>query len=114
VPMPWPDELFRIPASIAAGLGVSPWIVIVVAAALIALGLARLAPLPADDHHWRWTTTGLLLGALGVLAWLTGAPAGWHWGLSVIGPSRSLVEIVGGNASAATWGRAMGSGGALG
>jgi hypothetical protein len=66
-----------------------------------------MAPLRADPRHWRWTVTGLLLGALGVLAWLTGAPAGWHWGLSMTGPARSLAEVISGDSSAANWGTMM-------
>ncbi len=87
--------------------GVPPWVVIVGALALVALALARRGAAPAEGPHWRWTTTGVLLGALGVLAWLTGAPAGWHWGLSMIGPARSLTEVIGGDASAANWGSMM-------
>ena len=41
---------------------------------------------------WPWPVTGLALGAVGVLAWLSGSIAGWGWGLSITGPSRSLIE----------------------
>lgn len=37
-------------------------------------------------------TAGVALGTIGVLAWLAGSVAGWRWGLSITGPTRSLVE----------------------
>jgi len=108
VPPPWTEEAFvSMPPSLARALGVSPWVVIGVALTLVVLGLARMSPVPAQGRRWRWTTTGLLLGALGVLAWLTGAPSGWHWGLSMTGPARSLLEILGGDGGALSWGTMM-------
>jgi len=105
VPTAWLDETVApLPPSVAVGLGVPPWVVIATALTLVGLGLAWLGPVAPDGRHWRWRTTGLLLGALGVLAWLTGAPAGWRWGLSMTGPARSLMQLIGGNPSAVNWG----------
>jgi hypothetical protein len=57
---------------------------------------------------WPWPLAGLALGAVGVLAWVTGAPAGWPWGLSITGPSRSLIEsTVLGQPAAVNWGTMM-------
>ncbi len=79
---PWLPSLIGAPAwaVIAAGLGV------------LGLMLWRLPAGPATRGYWRWLPSGAALGALGVLAWLTGAHAEWHWGLSITGPSRSLLE----------------------
>lgn len=63
-----------------------------VAAAASAALLVLLPVPPRAVELWSWRSTGLMIGALGVLTWLAGAPAGWHWGLSVTGPARSLGE----------------------
>jgi hypothetical protein len=57
----------------------------------------------------RWLLTGGAVGLLGVLAWLAGDRAGWNWGLSITGPSRSLLGILalGDGVMAADWGTLM-------
>jgi hypothetical protein len=56
---------------------------------------------------WPWPATGLALGAVGTVAWLTGSIAGWGWGLSISGPSRSLIESTVLGLPTAGWGTAM-------
>ncbi len=74
-------------------LGVSAAWVVVASVVLIGL-LLRFFPKPASSPEiWPWYRTGLILGALGTLAWIVGAPSGWHRGLSMMGPSRSLLRI---------------------
>lgn len=89
-------------------LGVPAWgMAAVLLAGLLALALraGRVAP-PVGP--WPPAVTGLALGSVGVLGWLGGALAGWNWGLSITGPSRSLVEsVVLGVPGAAGWGTAM-------
>jgi len=89
-------------------LGVSAAWVVVASVVLIGL-LLRFFPKPASSPEiWPWYCTGLILGALGTLAWIVGAPSGWHWGLSMIGPSRSLVRVVlDQSLSPLTWGAFM-------
>ncbi len=75
-------------------LGVSTaW---VVGASVVIIGFVlQLLPRPTSSpENWPWHRTGLILGALGALAWIAGDPSGWHWGLSMIGPSRSLLQVL--------------------
>ncbi len=70
--------------------------------------LAGCPSLRRRSGFWSWGLTGVALGAVGVLAWVTGSLAEWRWGLSITGPSRSLLEsTVLGMPSAAGWGTAM-------
>jgi hypothetical protein len=61
---------------------------------VLAILLWWLAPTKSEWGSWSWAVTGIAIGCLGVLAWIMEAPAGWHWGLSMTGPSRSLLETV--------------------
>ena len=105
----WLSEIGpRLEPSVAGFLGVRSWIVIVAGLVLIAAVLLRLRSSPPGDRRWPWAITGTALGLLGVLAWLTGALSGWHWGLSMTGPSRSLVEaLVFANPTYLNWGSLM-------
>ena len=69
------------------------WLIV---AAITCIGfLLWLLPKPSPAAgSWAWHKTGLALAALGILAWLAGSPSGWHWGLSMTGPSRSLLTAV--------------------
>jgi hypothetical protein len=72
--------------------------------ALSLLGRARAR----QSEAWPWLVTGLALGGVGLLAWVSGSVAGWGWGLSITGPSRSLIEsTVLGMPGAAGWGTAL-------
>jgi hypothetical protein len=82
-----------LPPSIDTALALPRWTLIASVVGLIAFGLIRRVPV-AQDPAWAWPVTGLALGGVGVLAWLMGAPAGWRWGLSITGPSRSLIESI--------------------
>lgn len=92
-------------ASLPTLLGVNPAWVIVGSVALIGF-LLWLLPKPSPDPKvWPWYQTGLILGTLGTLAWLLGAPSGWHWGLSMTGPSRTLLGLLVDQANyPVTWG----------
>ncbi len=105
-------------AEAGAGSGIRPWLpsLIGTPAWLVVAGLVGalavlLFRMPASAPHagqWRWTAAGSALGALDVLAWLMGARAGWHWRLSVTGPSRSLLDAgLLGQLGALHWGSAM-------
>ncbi|MGH7391550.1 MAG: YeeE/YedE thiosulfate transporter family protein [Candidatus Rokuibacteriota bacterium] len=84
------------------------WAVIAALIALLVLVMIRGRGVMRPQGAWPWPGTGLALGGIGVLAWMTGSFAGWTWGLSITGPSRSLVEsTVLGLPGAADWGTAM-------
>jgi hypothetical protein len=95
-------------ASLPALLGMrTAWFIV---ATVVAIGfLLWLLPKPSPSTGtWAWHKTGLALAALGILAWLAGFPSGWHWGLSMTGPSRSLLTAVSNQAwHPMTWGAFM-------
>jgi len=81
-------------ATLPTLLGVSTAWIVAVAAVFVGF-LLLVFPKPAlSTENWPWYRTGLILGVLGSLAWIAGAPSGWHWGLSMIGPSRSLLRVI--------------------
>jgi len=96
-----------LPPSIDAALALPRWMAIVGLVGVIALGL-RGRVRARRPEAWPWPVTGLALGSVGLLAWVSGSIAGWGWGLSITGPSRSLIEsTVLGMPGAAGWGTAL-------
>lgn len=78
--------------SIPEALGTPAWIVVTVMCATIVAALLVIQRRTALDR--RWVALGLALAGLGIAAWVGGDGAGWHWGLSVTGPTRSLLAAV--------------------
>lgn len=94
--------------SIPTLLGMSPtWISL--GGAVLTAFLLLILPRPSPTaESWPWYYTGLAVGFLGTLAWLLGAPSGWHWGLSMTGPSRTLMgALVDSSDHPMTWGAFM-------
>jgi hypothetical protein len=92
--------------SIPAALGTSTWLVVaVMCASIFGLLLALWRREPLDRG---WVPAGMMLAGLGVAAWVGGAGAGWHWGLSVTGPTRSLLAaVIAVDAGPLDWGALM-------
>ncbi|MBI4526641.1 MAG: YeeE/YedE family protein [Deltaproteobacteria bacterium] len=89
-------------------LGAGPMWLVVGTAFLIGLLLWFLPKPSPEPETWPWVQTGLILGALGTFVWVAGAPFGWHWGLSMTGPSRTLLGLLVDQASyPMTWGAYM-------
>lgn len=84
----------RLPTSIPSVTGVAPAMVVVLALTVLGLALWLLRGSAPKGGFWSWRVTGAALGAVGVLAWVSGAHAGWPWGLSATGPSRSVIDIL--------------------
>jgi hypothetical protein len=76
-----------------AALALPRWLTIASLLGLLPLILVGRLP-NVGTATWPWPLTGLALGVVGVLAWLSGSIAGWGWGLSITGPSRSLIESI--------------------
>ena len=94
--------------SLPALLGASTAWVVVASLILIGILLWIFPKPPTISENWPWYSTGLILAALGTAAWIAGAPTGWHWGLSMIGPSRPLLRVLlEQTASPMTWGAFM-------
>lgn len=97
-----------LPTALPSVIGVTPAMVLALALTLLGLALLLLRGSAPQGGLWSWRLTGATLGAVGVLAWVTGAHAGWWWGLSATGPSRSLVDILLlGGTSVPLWGTLM-------
>ena len=94
--------------SLPALFGSSPGLVIAIGVFLLATLLA-IYPKPIKDFgYWHWYVTGALLGTAGTLAWLLGRSSGWHWGLSMVGPTRTLYHAFTDlNSNEMTWGAFM-------
>ncbi|MFB6273071.1 MAG: YeeE/YedE family protein [Salinibacter sp.] len=57
---------------------------------------------------WPWLATGLAIGAVALVAWLSSSATGRYYGLSVTGPIRSIFQyLVSGDASFIDWGSYM-------
>ena len=98
----------QLPTSIPLVTGVAPAMAVVLALALLGFALWLLRGGAPQGGLWSWRLTGAALGTVGVLAWVTGAHAGWQWGLSATGPSRSLIDILLlGGTSVPLWGTLM-------
>ncbi len=83
-----------LPTALPSVTGVAPAMVVVLALILLGLALWLLRGSAPEGGLWSWRLTGAALGTVEVVAWVTGAHAGWQWGLSATGPSRSLIDIL--------------------
>lgn len=109
--------------SLHEALGVSPWVLVagLWVAAILFLVRARRAPAPAwqppvDESRswlwravfgrgWSWQVTGLAVGLVAVLAWLTSVSTGRMGGLGITGATAGLLRLVvaSGDVSALDW-----------
>jgi uncharacterized membrane protein YedE/YeeE len=79
------------PASLPNALGVNPWLVIIPAAVLLGWWLLR-GKSGSYLGGWDWRKGGLVLGVIGVLAWVISWPTGWAYGVGVVGGTGEFVE----------------------
>ena len=87
-------------------LGVTPWLVV---APVVVLALAWLWR-AKDSRYlggWSWRRAGLILGAIGALAWLVAWPTGWHYGVGVVGATGPWVRAPFEGAGVLNWGSFM-------
>lgn len=98
------------PASLANLLGVSPWVMISLLAAMGGLWLWRGGS-KTYQGGWSWAVTGLAIGIIGIVAWPLSALTGRAFGLSVTEPAYTYVRFLGlGQMSALNWASFMGFG----
>jgi uncharacterized membrane protein YedE/YeeE len=93
-------------ATLPNALGVSPWLIIVPAVILIGAGLAR-SPGGSYLEGWDWRRAGLVLGAIGGLAWVAAWPTGWHYGVGVVGATGPFVRALFEGPTVLNWGSFM-------
>ncbi len=70
-----------------------PWVAVSVAGVVLLLVLTRAAPGVTGD--WSWRRTGLLMGAVGAVAWPLSSLAGRDFGMAVIPGAVGLVTASG-------------------
>ena len=91
-------------ATLSHILGINNWIII----AVLVLGggfwlFSGQSPKPA--RGWGWRRTGISIGLIASLAWWTSAVTGRHYGLSITGPSASvLLYLTSANEGYLDWG----------
>lgn len=96
------------PLALDTALGLPHWETIAVVIVAIALVLVGPRDVTWPQGPWPWPVTGLALGVVDVVAGVTSSFAGRSWGLSITGPSRSIIESgLLGMRDAADWGTAM-------
>lgn len=86
--------------------GINVWLVIIPVALALVLWLARTA---GGSHlgGWDWRRAGLVLGVIGVLAWLIAWPTGWHYGVGVVGATGPFVQALFQGPRVLNWGSFM-------
>lgn len=96
--LPWALYLrsFEAPytlASIQGLLGLPKWLVLAAVLVVGGVWLAR-SPKPRTFTGWSWRKTGLAIGLVAALAWAASEGVGRNFGLSITGPTGSLVRYV--------------------
>lgn len=86
-------------------VGLSPATFILLAVLLLGIIIVVYPRSGRNSGSWPWYFTGAAIGVIGTLAWVAGKSSGWQWGLSVVGPTRSVAYVLAGQSSnAMTWG----------
>ncbi len=91
-------------ATLSHVLGINNWLIIL----LLVLGGGFwffLSQSPKPARGWGWRKTGIIIGLIAALAWFTSALTGRHYGLSMTGPSASLLfYLTSGDSGHLNWG----------
>jgi len=86
--------------------GINLWIAVIVVAVILGLGLR--GPVVRVRGGWSWAKTGVLLGVLGVIAWIASSSSGRLYGLSGTDTTGSLFNsLLKADFSLTDWGTFM-------
>jgi hypothetical protein len=94
------------PATLPNALGLNPWLVVLPLSGALAWWLWR-GKVAAWQGAWDWRKGGLVLGVIGVLAWIVSQPSGWAYGPGVVGASAEFIEMFRSGPGALNWGSFM-------
>jgi uncharacterized membrane protein YedE/YeeE len=94
------------PATIPNLFGLNPWLVVLPIALVLGVRLMQSAP-GSYLGGWDWRRAGLILGVIGVLAWLVAWPTGWHYGVGVVGATGPFVRALFEGPGVLNWGSFM-------
>jgi len=87
-------------------LGVAPWMVVAPIVVVVAPWLAR-SPGGSYLRGWDWRRAGVILGLIGIAAWLVAWPTGWHYGVGVVGATGPWVQAFFDGPGVLNWGSFM-------
>lgn len=88
-------------------VGLPSWVIAGILAIGVVAWIARERRLKAR-RGWPWLATGLAIGAVALVAWLSSSATGRYYGLSVTGPIRSIFQyLMTGDAGFIDWGSYM-------
>lgn len=66
------------------------------------------SPRPKVYSGWSWTKTGIIIGLISALAWISSAGVGRNYGMSFTGPSGNIIRyLMTGQESSLNWGAWM-------
>jgi uncharacterized membrane protein YedE/YeeE len=91
------------PATLPNTLGLTPWLV-VIPLALVSILWLRRAPAGSYLGGWDWRKGGLLLGVIGVLAWVASWPTDWKYGVGVVGATGEFIQTLFKGPNVLNWG----------
>jgi uncharacterized membrane protein YedE/YeeE len=87
-------------------LGLSHWLLVLPLVILLGIWLSRHTG-GSYLGGWDWRRAGLVLGAIGILAWLAAWPTGWHYGVGIVGATGPYVRALFEGPSVLNWGSFM-------
>lgn len=91
-------------ATLPALLHLPPWLLVAAGALAVGWWVAK-SPRRPSLFGWSWMKTGLALGLLAAAAWYLSSLTGRHYGLSIAGPTATMVNYVTtGGSVAVDWG----------
>jgi uncharacterized membrane protein YedE/YeeE len=95
-----------LPATLPNALGMNQWLLIIPIAFLLLIWIGR-GKAGSYLGGWDWRKGGLVLGALGTLAWLASTPTGWSYGVGVVGATGEFVQMFFAGPGVLNWGSFM-------
>jgi len=94
------------PSTLPFALGISPWL-LVIPIALIAVWWLRQGRPGGYLDGWDWRLGGLVLGLIGVFAWIAAWPTGWHYGIGIVGATGAFIQAIFSGVQVLNWGSFM-------
>ncbi len=103
----WVVEIDGEAATLDLLLGVNPWVLVAVFAAVGGWWLLR-SPAGGYQRGWSWMQTGVVIGLIATVAWPISTLTGREYGLSITEPIRTISSfLLEGDTDFLTWGSFM-------
>jgi uncharacterized membrane protein YedE/YeeE len=89
--------------SLAGLFNLPPWWMSLPLAVVLLFFLLKNPPIN-PENGWNWRRTGLVVGMLGIIAWMTSSLSGRFFGMAVLPGSKDALDLLAiGNRSALSW-----------